>query len=330
MNQIVSLEKRAELEEIIRKDYSNIAGIVVLKNGEKQYENYFNSSTADTRIHVCSVTKSILSVLFGIAIDKGYIQSVDQKVLDFFPNYVVRKGEKTIQKITIRDMLTMTAPYRYRIGPYRKYFMSNDWVKFTLDLLGGRGKIGEFRYAPLIGPDVVSGILAVATGKKVLDFANENLFLPLGITGIQPITFKSKEEQLAFYKATDKSHWVEDESGVNAGGWGLTLSALDMAKIGQLYLDGGVWNGKQIVSKDWIESSTREHSKWKKENLPYGYLWWVNLDGERGFAAMGDGGNTIYVNKERKIVVSIASFLVKKPNDRIDFIKKYIETMIEN
>ena len=106
-------EKIMELEEKIKKDYSNIAGIVVQKDGQNVYEKYFNNCTADSRIHVYSVTKSILSILIGIAIDKGYMKSVNQKVLDFFPEYKVKKGEKTIQNVTLKDMLTMTAPYKY-------------------------------------------------------------------------------------------------------------------------------------------------------------------------------------------------------------------------
>ena len=94
-------EKVAEMERVISKDYSNMAGMVIRKDGETVYENYYNGFSADNRIHVFSVTKSILSILIGIALDKGYIESVDQKVLEFFPEYTVKRGEKTIQNITL-------------------------------------------------------------------------------------------------------------------------------------------------------------------------------------------------------------------------------------
>lgn len=320
-------EKIEELEKTVNVDYDNIAGIVVLKNGKKLYENYFNGCTADSRMHIFSVTKSIMSILIGIAIDKGYINNLDQKVLDFFPEYTVGKREKTIQSITLRDLLTMTAPYKYKFNPYMKYFTAADWVKFSLDLLGGKGQVGKFRYAPVIGPDIMSGILVRATGQSVFDFAQENLFIPLGITVEKNITFHSKEEQLAFNKSTDISGWVTDSMGINAAGWGLTLSAMDMAVIGQLYLDGGVWDKKQIVSASWIDASTREHSRWEKRNLPYGYLWWICED---GFAAMGDGGNTIYVNTRKSMVISIASLFKPKTKDRIEFIQKCVEPIFEN
>lgn len=314
-----------ELETTISKDYDNVTGIVVLKDGEMQYEHYFHGCTAESRIHIYSVTKSIVSILIGIALDKGFITDIDQKVLDFFPDYVPKQREKTIQNITLKNLLTMTAPYKYRFAPYVKYFTSDDMVKFTLDLLGGRGKTGQFRYTPLIGPDLMTGILKKAAGRSVFDFAQENLFKPLGITAERSIVFHSKEEQLAFNKATDISGWVSDPSGTNTGGWGLTLSAADMAKLGQLYLNGGLWNGKPIVSAEWINESTKEHSRWAKMNLAYGYLWWLHED---GFAAMGDGGNVIYVNKEKELTVAIASLFKPRVKDRIEFIKEYIEPSI--
>lgn len=273
--------KISEMEAAIAVDYNNIAGVVVLKDGKPVYENYFGGCTAESRIHVFSVTKSIVSILFGIALDKGYLDSIDRKVLEFYPEYTVKRGEKTIHRITIRDMLTMTAPYKYKSNPYTKYFTSPDWVKFSLDVLGGKGQIGTFRYAPLVGPDILTGILGKVTGRSVLDFAKESLFTPLGIPVEQNITFRNKEEQMAFYKATDMSVWVTDPNGVNTGGWGLTLSPMDMAKIGELIRKGGVYDGTRIVSEEWVHESTSEQSRWAERNLPYGYLWWI-LEQEHG------------------------------------------------
>lgn len=325
-------DKVTELENKINDDYSNIAGMVILKDGKTIYENYFNECTAASRIHVYSVSKSIISILIGIAADKGYIKSIDQKVLDFFPDYTAKRREKTIQNVTLKDLLTMTAPYKYKCAPYTyiKYFMSDDRVRFTLDLLGGKGQIGEFRYTPLVGPDILSGILVKSTGRSVLDFAAENLFSPLGITVEHNVIFHSAKEQRAFNKAKSISGWAADGAGINAGGWGLTLSPADMAKIGQLCLDGGRWNGKQIVSAGWINESTKEHSRWEKINLPYGYLWWIVDEKEHACAAMGDGGNVIYFNTEKKIVVSIASLFIQNAKDRVELIKNYIEPIFEN
>ena len=321
-------EKIAEMENAIVADYSNIAGMVVLKDGKAVYENYFEDCTRESRIHVFSVTKSIVSILFGIALDKGYLDNIDRKVLEFFTEYTVKRGEKTIQHITIRDMLTMTAPYKYKSNPYTKYFTSPNWVKFSLDVLGGKGQIGAFRYAPLIGPDILTGILSKVTGQSVLAFAKENLFTPLGIVVEQNITFHNKEEQMDFYKATDMSVWVADPNGINTGGWGLTLSLMDMAKIGELIRNGGVFDGTRIVSEEWVRESTSEQSRWAERNLPYGYLWWI-LAQEHGCAAMGDGGNIIYVSQDKNMIVAIASHFHPRAKDRIEFIKEYVEPIFD-
>jgi len=223
-------ENIAELEKTICSDYSNVAGIAVLKNGVKLYENHFNGYTSDSAFHVFSVTKSILSALIGIAVDKGYIGSLDQKVLDFFPDYTPKRGEKTAQRVTIRDMLTMTTPFKYKSAPYTKYFSSDDWVKSALDLLGGKGEIGQFRYTPLIGPDILSGILTSVTGQAALEFAYENLFSPLGIDVTEKVVFQTKEEQLSIMKDHRESGWVADPQGINTAGWGLFITPSDMAK----------------------------------------------------------------------------------------------------
>lgn len=233
-------EKIKELEQKVCREYENIAGIVILKNSNPLYENYFNGYTANDTVHVFSVTKSIVSALFGIAIDLGFIKSVDQKVLDFFPDYSVRKGEKTIRMITIRHLLTMTAPYRFRWTTYAKVYSSKDWVKASLDLLGGKKPVGEFRYMEEIGPDILTGILTNATGRSVLEFAREFLFSPLGIRVQANIILHTSKLHVAFIRTNNASGWVTDENGTNTAGWGLTLTAMDKnGMAGRLYLLSG-------------------------------------------------------------------------------------------
>lgn len=321
-------EKIKELEKIINKDYSNITGMVIQKNGMKLYENYFNEYTVDHAVHVYSVTKSIVSLLIGIAIDDGDIKHVDQKVLDFFPHYTVKAGEKTIQEISIGNLLTMTAPYKYKTEPYEKFFASENPIQDALDLLGGDDSIGEFNYSAIGGTHILSGILAKATGRPILDFATEKLFSPLGINVPNNVVIKNKEEHFAVMNDKNTNGWAVDPQGLNTASWGLFLTPVEMAKIGQLYLNNGVWNDKQIVSAEWISESTREHSRcvpWG--NLAYGYLWWF-IDRE-SYAAMGDGGNIIYVNTKNQMVISMASLFIPEAKDRIEFIKEYIEPMFE-
>lgn len=317
------MDKVKEIEKVFKEKCKNTGAVVVHKNGVRVYEFYQNECTEHSPFHVFSVTKSIVSILLGIAIDKGYIKSIDQLILDFFPDYTIKKREKTIQQIKLRDMMTMRAPYKFKHAPYTKYFTSEDWVKSSLDLLGGKGTIGEFRYAPLIGPDIFSGILVKATGMSVLDFADKYLFGPLGIEVPGDVVFHSKEEQLEFYKSRTARGWVAGPTGVHTGGWGLILTPDDMVKLGQLYLNEGQWNGQQIVSKEWIHESTEEKSQWGE--LKYGLLWWVIDTEDHSFAALGDGGNVIYVNPKQKIVIIVASYFKPRVEDRMKLIKEYIE-----
>ena len=317
----------SELENLIRRDYDNLTGISVLQNNTVKYEHYFLGSSQDDAFHVFSVTKSIVSLLIGIAIDQGLIQSIDQNVLTFFPDYPVKRGEKNIQTITLRHLLTMTAPYKYKSAPYTKYFPSDDWVRASLDLLGGKGTVGDFRYAPLIGPDILSGIITYSTGRSMLDFAQEVLFAPLEIDVTEKVVFHTKEEQLDIMKNYRSHGWVADSKGNNTAGWGLFLTLSDMEKIGQLYLNHGIWNGKRIVSEAWIRDSTSVHSHWGQ--YAYGYLWWIISEDPCCFAALGDGGNAIYVNSGKKLVVAVASRLKPSAKDRIVFIKAWIEPMLD-
>lgn len=322
------MDKIQQLEYLIAEKYGNTGAVIVQKGGTSVYEYYQNDCTPASPFHVFSITKSILSLLFGIAIDKDYIQSINQPILDFFPHYTIKKREKTIQHITLRDMLTMTAPYKYKYAPYTKYFTSDDWVTAALDFLGGKGTIGEFRYAPVIGPDIFSGILVHATGKSVLDFANEHLFGPLEITVPGNIELLNKEGQMAFYKSRTAEGWVVGPSGVHTGGWGLVLKPTDMIKIGQLLLNNGKWNGRQLISEDWILESTTQKAQW--QNFKYGYLWWIIDENDHSFSALGDGGNVIYVNPKQDMIIVIGSYFKPRATDRMKLIKEYIEPLWVN
>lgn len=238
--------KIKEFENIIEKEYPNTCGIAVMKDNKLIYENYYNKCNKENKIHIYSITKSIISILIGIAIDKGYIKNIDENILNFFPDYKVQDNEKTIQNIKLKDIMSMTAPYKFKEEPYVEYFTSDNHLKFCLDLLGGEDKIGLFRYAPVIGPDILSGVISNSTNQSVLDFARENLFKPLGINVDKNIVFNNAEEQFAFNQSIDENGWVCDKTNLNTAGWGLTLSPTDMAKIGQLYLNGGCSTVKKL------------------------------------------------------------------------------------
>lgn len=310
------------IDKIIRNEYNNITGIIVEKDSNRLMESYYIGSTKDSVTHIASVTKSIMSILIGIAIDKTFIRSVDQKVLEFFPSYIPKRGERTLQQITIKHLLTMTAPYKYKYEPYTKVYSSEDWIQQVLHLLGGRKDVGTFKYTT-VGLHILSGILMVTTGISPLDFAQKYLFKPLEIAIEKPITLKTRDEHLNFLKHSQDSGWVVDPKGINTAGWGLTLKTQDMIKIGKLYLQQGYWNNQLIVSPSWIKESTQEYSTWDK--LSYGYLWWIISDTNGSYAAIGDGGNIIYINPTKNLVVAITSKFYPKAKDRVEFIHKHIE-----
>lgn len=316
------------IQQKIETDYENITGIIVQKNDQLLYENYFNNCNEANKIHVYSVSKSILSLLIGIAQEQGCIGELDRPILDYFPEFQAK--DANIKKITLENLLTMTTPYKYKDGPlaYIKYFTSKDWTKFTLKQLGGKQSIGEFKYTPLIGPDLLSAILARSTKQSVLNFARKELFEPLGIEVEKAIQLKSAKEQMVFNQSTTANGWVEDATGLNAGGWGLTLSNRDLVKIGQMILNQGSWNDHQIVPKSWLKNMQQKHSHWEQEQLDYGYLWWVVDSTKPIIAAMGDGGNVLYIDHEKQLVVAITALFKENVYDRIDFIQQEIVPLL--
>jgi hypothetical protein len=164
---------REELHVLTEKQQPNICQITAYKNGEKVYSDCWNGYTDDDCTHIMSATKSIIALLVGIAVDKGLIKSIDDKVLDYFPNYKIKRGEKTIQQVTIRHLLTMRAPYKCKGDPWTKVCTSDNWTYASLDFLGGRkGLTDEFNYQTVC-LHILSGILYAVTGMKTVDYANE-------------------------------------------------------------------------------------------------------------------------------------------------------------
>ncbi len=307
---------------------SNICQIFVSKNGTEEslfLRQGYNESDA---VHVASVTKSVMALLTGIAIDQGYISGVDEKVLTFFPEYAVKKGEKTIQDVTLRHLLTMTAPYKYRSEPWTKVCTSQDWTVAALDLLGGRiGITGEFKYSTL-GIQILVGIIENATGKKCIDLANKMLFEPLGIPSHKIHGASSKEDQFDYLmnKSPRKNEWYSDPEDSVTAGWGLCMSACDLARIGALVLNDGMFEGKRIISEEWIKEMTSPHQKLGERfgNMNYGYLWYRPFDDRDVIAAIGDGGNVIYVNKDEGITVGVTGTFKPRIFDRVEFIEKCV------
>ena len=286
---------KSELHQMIADstgNESNICQIYAIKNGSVVFNDCWRGYKTTDAVNVMSVTKSVMALLIGIAIDRGYIRSVNQKVIDFFPDYSVKRGEKTIYKVTLRHLLTMTAPYKYRSEPWTKVCTSDDWTKAALDLLGGRNGItGEFKYATL-GIQILSGVTVHGASDK--------------------------DDQFDFLmnKAPRKNEWYSDPKDTVTAGWGLCISAEDMAKIGVLILNGGEYDNNRIISTNWIDEMTAPRISLGER--------FGNMHYRETIAAIGDGGNVIYVNPENKISVGVTGTFKPRVFDRVAFIEKNI------
>ena len=312
---------------------SNICQIYVIKDGEIAYDDCWHGFKTEDAMNVNSVTKGVMALLAGIALDRGCIKSVDQKVMDFFPDYTVKRGEKTIYDVTIKHLLTMTAPYKGKSEPWKKVCTSQDFTIAILDYLGGRSGItGEFRYATL-GIQILAGIIERATGEKCIDFANSNLFEPLGLQKRIPHGDSSKEDQFDFFmnKNPRKYEWYSDPQGSVTAGWGLCMSAKDMAVIGALVSNYGQYDGTRIITEEYLKDMIAPHLKLGERfgYMNYGYLWYKPYDDKDVYAAIGDSGNIIYVNMEKKISVGITGTFKPRIFDRVDFIEEKVLPVID-
>ncbi|MBQ3799050.1 MAG: serine hydrolase [Treponema sp.] len=320
------------LHDLIEREQPNICQVAVCKDNELVYSGCWNGYKKDDCTHVMSVTKSIVSLLVGIAMDKGQIKSVDDKVLDYFPEYKVKRGEKTIYEVTIKHLLTMRAPYKCKGDPWAKVCASGNWTYSSLDFLGGRkGISGDFHYQTVC-LHILSGILYKASNMKTVGYANECLFAPLGIKRHEVYAARSAEEHRRFTvgKTPKGNVWFCDPQDLATPGYGLCMSAEDMARIGLLCLNKGVCGGQQVVSSGWIKEMTVPRTVEGKHfrGMDYGYLWWVISRKKNVYAAIGNSGNVIYVNPGKKLVVAVSSYFRPTIRDRVDFIQKHIEPRV--
>ena len=316
---------KAELHDYIEKTQPNICQITVWLDEKPVFSDEWNGYSETDCTHIMSATKSVVALLTGIAVDRGLMNSIDDKVLDYFPDYHVKRGEKTIYDVTVRHLLTMRAPYKGKGDPWSKVCSSENWTTASLDFLGGKkGITDEFDYRTVC-LHILSGILYRATGLKTVDFANQVLFAPLGIAEHKNYYARTAEEHREFTisKAPKGNVWFADRDGLGTSGYGLCMSAADMAKIGQLCLNKGIWNGNRIISGEWISAMTspRPVESPYFRGMQYGFLWWIIHPEKNIYAAIGNSGNVIYVNPEMNAVVAVSSYFKPTIFDRVDFIE---------
>lgn len=321
------------LHQTISDTQSNICQAVIVKEGRLIYADTWNGYSLNDTVHIASATKSVVALLVGIAIDKGYIDSLEQHILDFFPEYTLKRGEKTLPYVKLKHLLSMTVPYKFKSEPWTRICGSDDWAKTTLDLTGGRSGItGEFHYSTL-GIQVISEIIARTCRVSMLDFANKYLLSPLDIEKCECYIADNRENHISFITSRESQgrRWLCDAKENAAAGFGLCLSAMDMAKIGQLCVNNGKYKGKNIVSESWIIQMLMSHSSTEinSQKMKYGYLWWIIDADNKIYAAIGDSGNVIYIDAKDEIVVAIASSFKPSVHDRITFIQHNILPYID-
>ena len=281
---IDSLRLAEVIEYLQNQQGFTIHSLLIIRNGYVVADAYFYPFARGYLHDIASDTKSFTSTLIGIAIDRGYIEGVEQPVLDFFPERTVANLDAGKEAMRLEDLLTMRpglrcVPEQFEIT-LQEMMASPDWVQFTLDLPMVAEPGTRYVYcSPTV--HLLSAVVQQATGVSALEFAQEHLFGPLGVSNVI---------------------WPADSQGHNMGWGDLKLTPHDMAKFGYLFLNEGQWDGRQVVPAAWVETATSPLTRHNLVPSDYGYLWWVDPSGAY-FEAAGFGGQEIYVVPDLDTVV---------------------------
>ena len=289
----MSRKKLKELNEEMRVLLDmgvDVENLLIVKDGYIVAEQYYSDEYGPDDLHrIYSCTKSITGALTGICIEQGLIEGVHAKLFDFFPKDSAQNMSPEKAGIDIGHLLTMSEglewyeleyPYGDERNTFRQWLIAGGTMQFVLDLPGIAAP-GE-RYSYNTGSShLLAGIVEKASGMRTDSFALEQLFSPIGIND--------------FY-------WPVDKEGHSLGGSGVRLTPRDMARFGYLYLNGGLWDGEQVVPESWVEESLkmRIHRR-LVTSFWYGYQFWVSDYGMA--AAVGYGGQWIMVLPEQDLVV---------------------------
>jgi CubicO group peptidase (beta-lactamase class C family) len=268
---------------------------VVIANTEGYifYEYHLHYFDENKTYQIYSVTKSIIGLLIGIAIDKGFIESVDVPISNYFDSSEWKNSDPRKEEITIRHLLTFTAgfdydeistPYSDPDNDFNIWKSSSDWVQHALNLPLNADPGQQFTFCSPVS-HLLSAILYNVTHKTPLDFAEQYLFDPIGI---------------------DIGSWSSSSGleGINDGSNGITMTTRDMTRLGYLIMNNGTWNGTQIISEEWVCETTRPQI-----NDFFGYQWWILPEDEFGKGATYASGyhqnKVIVILREYGFVISI-------------------------
>lgn len=283
----VEVERRLEMITSPLGDIGPINSLLVTQHGDLIGEHYYGRMNANRGNNIKSASKSLLSILIGIAIDNGYLEGVDQSIGEFFPEYFNSNPDSVKYNITIEDLLTMRSGLASTSrSNYGRWVSSNNWIlnKLNQPL---RGVPGQDRIYSTGNTHLLAVILTRATGMNTLQFSRRYLFDPMGIqiTG-----------------------WDRDPQGYYLGGNNMAMRPRDMVKIGQLMMDVGEYNGNQLVPKEWILKSIEPVTGRIAGTQNYGYLWFRRMAGDvHMIYAFGNGGQYIMILPELDAVLTVTT-----------------------
>jgi CubicO group peptidase (beta-lactamase class C family) len=274
-----------------------IDSISIVRNGYMVFDEYPSTLyDADTEHIIHSCTKSYTSALVGIAIAEGYIPGVESKLEDLLPNRTMDNLDSWKESVTLEDLLTMTSgfdwdewtePYESPENSNNQMWNSGNPVQYYLDLpmVAEPGNLWVYSSG---GSHLLGAIVAEATGMSLLDYAEQKLFTPLGIS-------------------TSDVNWPADNQGYNYGSGGVYMLPRDMAKFGYLYLNNGSWDEEQIVPSEWVQTAA-ETVTYFSEYAGYSHQWWTYLsDDVDVYSAVGFQGQNIFVIPALDMVVVFTS-----------------------
>ncbi len=290
-----------------------IEAVLINADGQTVLTHYRNGWKPQKTLHVYSVTKSVLSALIGIALDEKLIKGIDSPLVELLPRQrVAMTGD--MAQITLRQLMTMSAGFPeddFTPSAFEEAIRQDgDTATFILknELASPPGE--SFAYSNS-SSHLVSVILAEAlrqadgsNPRTVLDYATAKLLKPLGIDTRNAYTARFRPDDPAPFENAGFG-WATDSQGINIGAGGLRLRPADLLKFGQLYLDHGRWQGKQLIPEKWVTDSVAP----SPASSQYGMMWWLDTtpSGGPAYAAMGFGGQMILVVPQHRLVVAVAS-----------------------
>jgi CubicO group peptidase (beta-lactamase class C family) len=285
-----------EAARIIGTEMPDVTGLLVVRHGYVVQEQYFGESYGrNDPVKIRSITKSVAGTLIGIALSEGKLDSLDQTIGELIPHRIPSTADSGTPDISLRHLLTMTSGWEWDIGSdYQRLIASKNWAALTLS----RPIVyepGTFYAYNTGGSHLLSVILTTVTGQDTADYAQEKLFDHLGI---------------------ERPTWQRSPQDEAVGGFGLELTARDLAKLGFLYLNDGQWDGRQIVPVDYVRAATSYQSTGDSTGYAaYGYQWWVaEVAGNPSFFGLGFGGQYLYVVPALDLIaVVIAGFETPPP-----------------